>query len=90
MKLENQAVKYLYPFHTNEKLRFSDVFRGHRKRQLAWNWVSISKNIEEVGKVKSSSYNKRTHVSKQLVSHADKVTEILQTYTLVIMSSVLV
>ena len=28
---------FLYPLKTSENQRFSDVFRGHRKRPVAWN-----------------------------------------------------
>ena len=33
-------VSFLYPLKTSEKLRFSDLFRGYRKRAVAWNWVN--------------------------------------------------
>ena len=29
-----------YPLKTSENLWFSDVFRGYRKRLVAWNWIS--------------------------------------------------
>ena len=30
---------FLYPLKTSENQRFSDVFRGYRKRLTAWNWL---------------------------------------------------
>ena len=30
---------FLYPLKTSENQRFSDVFRGYRKRPVAWNWL---------------------------------------------------
>ena len=45
---------FLYPLKTSENQRFSDVFRGYRKRQVAWNElisssVNIKKCIENCG-----------------------------------------
>ena len=33
---------FLYPLETSEKLWFSDVFRGYRKRLVAWNGLSTA------------------------------------------------
>ena len=31
---------FLYPLTTSENIWFSDIFRGHRKRSVAWNGLS--------------------------------------------------
>ena len=37
---------FLYPLKTSKNLRFSDVFRGYRKRPMAWNGLnSLMQNI---------------------------------------------
>ena len=31
----------LYPVKTSENQRYFDVFRGYKKRKIAWNWLMI-------------------------------------------------
>ena len=46
-KLLHATDLFLYPLKT-ENQRFSDIFRGYRKRSVAWNWLNLKDNDRSI------------------------------------------
>ena len=46
---------FLYPRKTSENQRFSDFFRGYRKRLVTWNWSvkEVYKSLQIIIRVKN-------------------------------------
>ena len=74
---------FRYPLKTSEKQRFSDVFRGYRKRPAAWNglilcfWKLLILRRNQKGFLLSPVYKHLTGIKDLFKENMKKFTELL-------------